>query len=97
MLGGFQWACQGKQCEKYGEPENRFPASILFGAIFYDPEADAVSYSAQLCSRRTHSERYKSSCSTGPGEDIGNKAEEILQVHPGVQMVWGGPQSGELK
>lgn len=34
MLGGFQWACQGKQCEKYGKLENRFPTSILLEQYF---------------------------------------------------------------
>lgn len=54
-------------------------------------------YSIQLCPWWTHTERYKSSCSPQPGVDIGNKAEEISEMCPGVQMVWGGPQSGELK
>lgn len=34
MLGRFQWACQGKQREKYGKLETRFPTNILLGAYF---------------------------------------------------------------
>lgn len=39
----------------------------------------------------------RDSCSPGPGGDIGNQAEEIPEVYPGLQMFSGGLQSEELK
>lgn len=56
-----------------------------------------ISNSVQLCPQWTHTKCYRSSCSPGLGGDLRNKAEEILEVYPGGQVVWGGLQSGELR
>lgn len=93
MLTGFQWACQGKQCEKYGKLGiGSQPVSCLEQYFMTLKQTQCLTpFSSVL------GEHIKSSCSPGRGGDIGNKAEEILEVYPGAQMAWGGPQSGELK